>query len=107
MVVAVLPWELRKGSHISWLGAGWPRWVNGVDDVDFEYELARLQGLSLLSLMVLNIIPGVVVDAMRHKFAKPYNADYGAALGLSLSMCISVTLLVILFYFCGAFIKPI
>ena len=52
------------------------------------------KGLSLLSLMVLNVIPGLVVDAMRHKFAKPYDADYGAALGLSISMTICVTLLV-------------
>ena len=94
MALAVLPWELRKGSHMSWLGAGWPEWVNGFEDAEFEYTLNRLQGLSLLSLMVLNILPGLIVDAMRHKFAKPYNADYGAALGLSLSMIISVTLLV-------------
>ena len=98
LVLAVLPWELRKGSHMSWLGAGWPSWVNGGDDVGFEYELTKLQGLSLLSLMVLNILPGLVVDAMRHKYAKPYNANYGAALGLSLSMVVSVTLLVILLY---------
>ena len=94
MSLAVLPWELRKGSHMSWLGAGWPEWVMGFEDAEFEYTLNRLQGLSLLSLMVLNILPGLVVDAMRHRLAKPYNADYGAALGLSLSMIISVTLLV-------------
>ena len=94
MILAVLPWELRKGSHMSWLGAGWPKWVIGREDADFEFELNKLQGLSLLSLMVLNIIPGVVVDAMRQKFAKPYDADYGAALGLSISMTICVTLLV-------------
>ena len=79
---------------MSWLGAGWPEWVIGSENPDFEFELNKLQGLSLLSLMVLNIIPGLVVDAMRHKFAKPYDADYGAALGLSISMTICVTLLV-------------
>ena len=71
--------------------------MNGHDEqeiIDFEYDLNKMQGWGLLSLIVLNVFPGLGIDFMRTKMAKPYDPDFGAAIGLATSMTISTTLLV-------------
>ena len=79
---------------------GWPEWVmnghNETEIMQFEYDLNKMQGWGLLSLIVLNIFPGLAIDFMRTKLSKPYDPDYGAAIGLAISMTISTTLLVYL-----------
>ena len=62
--------------------------------IEFEYNLNKMQGWGLLSLIVLNVFPGLTIDFMRTKMSKPYDPDFGAAIGLALSMTISTTLLV-------------
>ena len=67
---------------------------NESEIIEFEYELNKLQGWGLLSLTVLNVLPGLAIDFMRTRMTKPYDPDFGAAIGLTISITISTTLFV-------------
>ena len=43
VLVVMAIWQLRRLTHVAWLGSGWPQWVAGPDRAeDFDRELNSL-----------------------------------------------------------------
>ena len=66
------PWVLRRLTHQSWLGSGWPQWVAqpypDVNGTTFDYEINRFQSIAYSCLIVGNLIVGFFIDYMTRKF---------------------------------------
>ena len=110
-------WVLRSLTHSSWIGSGWPEWVTGHNEsqvtmvlqpqigrnltvypdraVEFDQELNELQSYCYLSMILLNIIPGLFLDYCKKKFYNPENETYGIEMGLSILFTLSASLMII------------
>ena len=96
--IAISCWIVRRVTHQSWLGAGWPQWVvadnDEIEGDQFDLDINRLQSIAYFTLVGLNIIPGMIVDHLTKKYAKDANPQNGRALGLSLCFTIAAAFLI-------------
>ncbi|CBY32290.1 unnamed protein product [Oikopleura dioica] len=65
---------LRLQSQIAWMSGGWPEWVKrGEANVtqeeieDFNTSINRLYSVSGISLILLNVIPGCILDYSKNR----------------------------------------
>ena len=93
-IYVVLPcmaiWQLRRITHNSWIGSGWPEWVAGAGRAEeFDTEINKFQSICYLTMIGFNLIPGFLVDLCKKYFGKPNNQYRGHGIGLMISFSVT------------------
>ena len=83
-------WQLRRMTHSSWLGSGWPEWVAGPGKAEeFDTEINKFQSICYLTMIAFNLIPGFLVDLCKKYFGKPNNQYRGHGIGFLISFSVT------------------
>ena len=54
---------MKLVAHMTWLASGWPDWVaETLTNEDFDREINAFQSVFSYSMVVVNLIPGALVD---------------------------------------------
>ena len=85
---------MKLVAHMTWLASGWPDWVaETLTNEDFDREINAFQSVFSYSMVVVNLIPGALVDFATKKWGK--TEFQGRARGLGLIFTLSTILLFI------------
>jgi len=68
--------------HIAWMSGGWPHWVSPDRGDEYEFEIIRFQAIMSFSQIGMNAMFGLISEAIRKKFHRPDQPDYGSAVSL-------------------------
>ena len=93
-IYVVLPcvaiWQLRKLTHTSWLGSGWPEWIAGAGRAEeFDTEINKFQSICYLTMIGFNLIPGFLIDLCKKYFGNPNNPYRGQGIGVLISCSVT------------------
>lgn len=90
---------LRLTTMVSWLSGGWPEWIASADiyntgsieddaaqSKEFNDQINTVYSILSITLIVLNAMPGILVDTCRRTFQNP---SKGITVGISICFGLS------------------
>ena len=98
ILISISGWIVRRVTHQSWLGSGWPQWVvlnnDAIDGDQFDTDINRMQSIAYFTLVGANILPGLMVDFTTKKYATKESPLAGRAFGLSICFTVAGSFLI-------------